>query len=43
MIDIGCGAGVTATTIAAAFPNTRCLGYDPLDHRHRHGPPTSYR
>ena len=29
VVDIGCGAGVTATTIAAAFPNSRCVGYDP--------------
>ncbi|MGH1490468.1 MAG: class I SAM-dependent methyltransferase [Acidimicrobiales bacterium] len=29
VIDIGCGAGVTATTIAEAYPNSRCIGYDP--------------
>lgn len=29
VIDVGCGAGVTATTIAEAFPNSRCVGYDP--------------
>ena len=29
VVDIGCGAGVTCTTIAAAFPNSRCIGYDP--------------
>ncbi len=29
VIDVGCGAGVTATTIAAAYPNSRCIGYDP--------------
>ena len=29
VIDVGCGAGVTATTIAEAFPNSRCIGYDP--------------
>ena len=29
VIDVGCGAGVTATTIAQAFPNSRCIGYDP--------------
>lgn len=29
VVDIGCGAGVTATTIGAAFPNSRCIGYDP--------------
>lgn len=27
--DIGCGGGVTLTTIAEAFPATRCVGYDP--------------
>ena len=29
VVDIGCGAGVTSATIAAAFPNSRCIGYDP--------------
>lgn len=29
VIDVGCGAGVTATTLAAAFPASTCLGYDP--------------
>lgn len=29
VIDVGCGAGVTATTIAQAFPNSSCVGYDP--------------
>ena len=29
VIDVGCGAGVTATTIAAAYPSTTCIGYDP--------------
>lgn len=29
VIDVGCGAGVTAATIAKAFPNSRCIGYDP--------------
>ncbi len=29
VVDVGCGAGVTATTIATAFPNSRCIGYDP--------------
>ncbi len=29
VVDIGCGAGVTLTTIAAAFPNANCVGYDP--------------
>ena len=28
VIDIGCGGGVTLTTIAEAYPNTRCVGYD---------------
>ncbi len=29
VIDIGCGAGVTATTIGATYPASRCIGYDP--------------
>lgn len=29
VIDVGCGAGVTATTIAATYPNSECIGYDP--------------
>jgi SAM-dependent methyltransferase len=29
VVDIGCGAGVTLTTIAQAFPASRCVGYDP--------------
>mgnify|MGYP002630431143 CR=1 FL=1 len=29
VIDIGCGAGVTLATIAEAYPNTTCVGYDP--------------
>lgn len=29
VIDVGCGAGVTAATIGAAFPNSTCIGYDP--------------
>ncbi|MEM7272494.1 MAG: class I SAM-dependent methyltransferase [Actinomycetota bacterium] len=29
VIDVGCGAGVTATTIAAAYPASTCVGYDP--------------
>ena len=29
VVDIGCGGGVTLTTIAEAFPNTTCVGYDP--------------
>lgn len=29
VVDIGCGGGVTLTTIAEAYPNSRCVGYDP--------------
>ena len=29
VIDVGCGAGVTATTIAGSYPKTTCTGYDP--------------
>jgi 2-polyprenyl-3-methyl-5-hydroxy-6-metoxy-1,4-benzoquinol methylase len=29
VIDVGCGAGVTATTLAEAFPASTCIGYDP--------------
>jgi len=29
VIDVGCGSGVTITTIAEAFPSARCVGYDP--------------
>ena len=29
VVDIGCGGGVTLTTIAESFPNSRCIGYDP--------------
>lgn len=29
VIDVGCGAGVTLATIAAAYPDTTCIGYDP--------------
>ena len=29
VVDVGCGAGVTCITIGAAFPNSRCIGYDP--------------
>ena len=29
VIDIGCGGGVTVCTLAEAFPNSRCVGYDP--------------
>ncbi len=31
VIDVGCGAGVTATTIAGAFPKSTCIGYDPSE------------
>lgn len=27
--DVGCGGGVMLTTLAAAFPNSRCVGVDP--------------
>lgn len=29
VVDVGCGAGVTLVTIAAAYPQSRCIGYDP--------------
>jgi len=29
VVDIGCGAGVTAATIAATYPNTNVIGFDP--------------
>ena len=29
VVDIGCGGGVMLTTLAEAFPNSRCVGYDP--------------
>ena len=29
VVDVGCGAGVTCLTIAEAFPESRCIGYDP--------------
>lgn len=29
VVDIGCGGGVTLTTLAEAFPDARCVGYDP--------------
>ena len=32
LIDIGCGAGDAASTIARAFPNTTVLGIDPSQH-----------
>lgn len=31
VVDIGCGGGVTLTTLAEAYPNTRCVGYDPSE------------
>ena len=32
VVDIGCGAGVAATAIAEAFPNTTVIGMDPSEH-----------
>lgn len=32
VVDVGCGAGVAATAIAAAFPQTTVLGLDPSSH-----------
>jgi 2-polyprenyl-3-methyl-5-hydroxy-6-metoxy-1,4-benzoquinol methylase len=32
VVDIGCGAGVAATTVAQAFPNTTVIGVDPSSH-----------
>ena len=29
VVDVGCGGGVMLTTLAQAFPNSRCVGYDP--------------
>jgi 2-polyprenyl-3-methyl-5-hydroxy-6-metoxy-1,4-benzoquinol methylase len=29
VIDIGCGGGITAITLAKAFPASTCVGYDP--------------
>ncbi len=29
VVDVGCGGGVMLTTLAQAFPKTRCVGYDP--------------
>ena len=29
VVDVGCGAGVALTTLAEAFPASRCIGYDP--------------
>jgi 2-polyprenyl-3-methyl-5-hydroxy-6-metoxy-1,4-benzoquinol methylase len=31
VVDIGCGGGVMLTTLAEAFPNARCVGYDPSE------------
>lgn len=31
VVDVGCGGGVMLTTLAQAFPNARCVGYDPSD------------
>ena len=32
VVDIGCGAGVAATAIATAYPNTTVIGMDPSEH-----------
>ncbi len=32
VVDIGCGAGVAATTVAQAFPNSTVIGMDPSSH-----------
>ncbi|MEO1064841.1 MAG: class I SAM-dependent methyltransferase [Actinomycetota bacterium] len=45
VLDVGCGGGVTLSILAAAFPRTRCIGYDPspsaiahaLEHAASHG------
>ena len=29
VVDVGCGGGVMLTTLAKAFPEARCVGYDP--------------
>ncbi len=29
VVDVGCGGGVTLTILASAFPEARCIGYDP--------------
>jgi len=31
VVDVGCGGGVMLTTLAQAFPNSTCVGYDPSD------------
>jgi len=31
VVDIGCGGGVMLCTLAEAFPNSRCVGYDPSE------------
>lgn len=31
VVDVGCGGGVMLTTLAEAFPNSRCVGYDPSE------------
>ena len=31
VVDIGCGGGVMLTTLAEAFPQARCIGYDPSE------------
>ncbi|MEL7156455.1 MAG: class I SAM-dependent methyltransferase [Actinomycetota bacterium] len=31
VVDVGCGGGVMLTTLAAAFPQSRCIGYDPSE------------
>ncbi len=31
VLDVGCGAGVTLTELAQAYPNTTCVGYDPSE------------
>ena len=32
VVDIGCGAGVAATAIAEAYPNSTIIGIDPSEH-----------
>lgn len=31
VVDVGCGAGYMLCELAAAFPNSRCIGLDPSD------------